>query len=53
MGKFLIHANVLAKVACSIINPREGEVIQPFKKGVFNKTASRGQARQAATRGRG
>ena len=38
MGKFLIHENVPAKVPCSVINsPREGEVIQPFKKGTFNK----------------
>jgi len=34
MGKFLIHENVPARGACNVVdNPREGEVIQPFKKG--------------------
>jgi hypothetical protein len=38
MGKFLIHENVPARGACNVVdNPREGEVIQPFKKGSFNK----------------
>ncbi len=38
MGKFLIHENVPARGACNVIDsPREGEVIQPFKKGSFNK----------------
>jgi hypothetical protein len=33
MGKFLIHENVPARGACNVVdNPREGEVIQPFKK---------------------
>jgi hypothetical protein len=43
MGKFLIHENVLAKGAVSIVDsPREGDVIQPFKKGTFNKSCIAG-----------
>ena len=38
MGKFLIHENVPARGACNVVDsPREGEVIQPFKKGSFKK----------------
>ena len=43
MGKFLIHENVPAYMAASIIEaPREAEVIQPFKKGTFNKSNTQG-----------
>jgi hypothetical protein len=43
MGKFLINENVLARGACNVVDsPREGEVIQPFKKGSFNKNCITG-----------
>jgi len=38
MGRFLIHENVPSHMAFDIIMiPREGDVIQPFKKGTFSR----------------
>ena len=45
MGRFLIHENVPSHMAYDIIIiPREGDVIQPFKKGTFSRAVTAGQS---------